>query len=365
MLDRELQNPFCRRALGMALLLTLGAATAASQAQPLKVRLEKGTIAPDASVVEVRFTLSATGKQPMRILKWQLPLEGLRGDLFEVECNGAPIPYRGPIFKRSAPTAADYLRIDSKKNLVKVVDLAKAYDFPAQGDCTIRWRGEILDARTTDRPLQGKGAQLNSLRLEAETVRFSITAGKKNVTAVIGSVSFNGCDATQQRTLEVALPNARALASGSKTVLDGVPPSSRPSFARYITWFGVYDAARYGSVTGRYGSIATAAAGDVKFDCTGRGVCGGIAASCNPNDFAFTCSGGAGATIWPCSAFWRAPASGRDSQAGTIVHELSHWYGTGDHKYGCSDCKALAGSDPARAVLNADNVEYFAENACP
>jgi len=52
-------------------------------------------------------------------------------------------------------------------------------------------------------------------------------------------------------------------------------------------------------------------------------------------------------------------------QAGTIIHEASHFTangGTSDYVYGQSAAKNLAISDPARAVMNADNHEYFAEN---
>lgn len=52
-------------------------------------------------------------------------------------------------------------------------------------------------------------------------------------------------------------------------------------------------------------------------------------------------------------------------QAGTIIHESSHFTangGTDDYVYGQTDAKNLAISDPANAVMNADNHEYFAEN---
>jgi hypothetical protein len=52
-------------------------------------------------------------------------------------------------------------------------------------------------------------------------------------------------------------------------------------------------------------------------------------------------------------------------QAGTIIHESSHFTangGSNNYAYGQSAAKNLAISDPARAVMNADNHEYFAEN---
>ncbi|HEX8249770.1 MAG TPA: M35 family metallo-endopeptidase, partial [Pyrinomonadaceae bacterium] len=69
--------------------------------------------------------------------------------------------------------------------------------------------------------------------------------------------------------------------------------------------------------------------------------------------------------IYICSVFWQAPATGTDSKAGTLIHETSHFTivaGTEDWVYGQSGAKNLAVSDPNKAVDNADNHEYFAEN---
>jgi peptidyl-Lys metalloendopeptidase len=66
-----------------------------------------------------------------------------------------------------------------------------------------------------------------------------------------------------------------------------------------------------------------------------------------------------------CKAFWTAPLAGTDSKGGTLIHELSHFNvtaGTDDHVYGQTGAKNLAISDPAAALDNADNHEYFAEN---
>ena len=69
--------------------------------------------------------------------------------------------------------------------------------------------------------------------------------------------------------------------------------------------------------------------------------------------------------IYLCGAFWKAPLTGTDSQGGTLIHEMTHFdvvAGTDDWAYGQSAAKALAISDPAKALNNADSHEYFAEN---
>jgi peptidyl-Lys metalloendopeptidase len=69
--------------------------------------------------------------------------------------------------------------------------------------------------------------------------------------------------------------------------------------------------------------------------------------------------------IFVCRAFWSAPNTGTDSKAGTLIHEMSHFNvvaGTDDWAYGQTAARNLASSDPAKALDNADNHEYFAEN---
>ena len=69
--------------------------------------------------------------------------------------------------------------------------------------------------------------------------------------------------------------------------------------------------------------------------------------------------------IYVCKVFWSAPMAGTDSKAGTLIHEMSHFdvvAATDDFVYGQSGAKNLAITDPNKAVNNADNHEYFAEN---
>ncbi|KAG8682406.1 hypothetical protein FRC08_014982, partial [Ceratobasidium sp. 394] len=78
---------------------------------------------------------------------------------------------------------------------------------------------------------------------------------------------------------------------------------------------------------------------------------------CTPADpGAYTCA----------ERFGELPSNtGTDSKAGTIIHEQSHFTvngGTHDYAYGQSAAKSLAISNPARAIMNADSHEYFAEN---
>jgi hypothetical protein len=62
--------------------------------------------------------------------------------------------------------------------------------------------------------------------------------------------------------------------------------------------------------------------------------------------------------------FFNAPATGMDSRLGTIVHEVTHYFLTGnteDIRYGKDGCLRLARQNPDSALKNADNYEYFIE----
>ncbi|MDT0197339.1 M35 family metallo-endopeptidase [Arthrobacter sp. AB6] len=62
--------------------------------------------------------------------------------------------------------------------------------------------------------------------------------------------------------------------------------------------------------------------------------------------------------------FWRTDTNPPDSQAGVILHELSHFSdvaGTSDHAYGIQDAEQLSASYPELALENADNIEYYFE----
>lgn len=72
----------------------------------------------------------------------------------------------------------------------------------------------------------------------------------------------------------------------------------------------------------------------------------------------------AGNTVNLDGSFWTAPRMGEDSRAGTLTHEVSHFWnsgGTHDYIYGRSGCRELARTNPRKAANNADSQEYWLE----
>lgn len=66
-----------------------------------------------------------------------------------------------------------------------------------------------------------------------------------------------------------------------------------------------------------------------------------------------------------CPRYFSLPFEGRDSQVGTLAHELSHGYGGNpgaDEVYQVDPCLDLAKNFPDLAVQNADNYQFYLED---
>src|SRR6185503_5409608 len=97
--------------------------------------------------VPIRFALRNVSPKPVSVLSWQTPLEGILGDIFRVVSvdGGEPLPYQGPMVKRAAPDADDYVRIAPRGEVAGEVDAAAAYELARPGRYLLSFRGPILD----------------------------------------------------------------------------------------------------------------------------------------------------------------------------------------------------------------------------
>jgi peptidyl-Lys metalloendopeptidase len=166
------------------------------------------------------------------------------------------------------------------------------------------------------------------------------------------TISYTGaCTSTQKTTLASAVNAARNYANSSSSYLNGMSGATQ----RYVKWFGSYTSSRWSTARTHFNNIAYAynnAA--LTLDCSCKD--SGTYAYVYPTQ---------PYKIYLCGAFWSAPMTGTDSKGGTLIHEMSHFNviaGTDDWAYGQSAAASLAASKPTRALDNADNHEYFAEN---
>ncbi|QRV92787.1 peptidyl-Lys metalloendopeptidase [Ceratobasidium sp. AG-Ba] len=239
---------------------------------------------------------------------------------------------------------------------IKIVhELAGVYNFTSTGEGAYTFgAGNLFNY------IDESGA-LKTIQASSSKRKFKIAgqlAARNSYTPNLSkrAVSFTGCNPTQQSQIAEAATAADKYVAEANAYLAGISSGT----ARYTTWFGSFRASRYETVVSHFNRIGTDATA-TNYDCTACRTEPGINFA---TTFAYVDPSLPG-KINLCGQFWSAPLTGTDSRAGTIVHENSHFTvngGTDDHAYGQSDSQALAKSNPAQAVDNADNHEYFVEN---
>jgi len=174
-------------------------------------------------------------------------------------------------------------------------------------------------------------------------------------------VGYVQCSSSQQSVVNSILPTAKTIADKSVTYM-----TRSTSDRHYVRWFGRYTDTPRGpreTVKTTYTRIASKLDPPYSFNihCSPP--------SCGSSSvYAYVMVYDSSFTVHLCGAFWSAPSTPAfDSKPGTIIHELSHFQVIGqtqDHTYGSGSAEDLARTSPAKAIYNADNVEYFSETCC-
>jgi peptidyl-Lys metalloendopeptidase len=326
------------------------------------------------------FELTNHTKKPIHILKWNTPLEGLKSDCLHVLKNGKTIPYDGRLVKRGQPKPKDFLLLQPGTSVSAKVDIGEVYntanarkmkvnfkperlvylrepptqDFlmstptPAAGNKRIKiiTKPAVFSLTGNSKGIQTAGEKARSLEKKKKSAKKKIKSPLRQelIPAALPCKTIGG-SAGRKSIAKKAHGNGYALAAA---VLAGMANNTD-----YKTWFGSYRKARFNKVKSDYRKIKTEFENKVfTYNMTGG--------DCEDGDYAYTYKGTT--TIWLCSAFWSAPATGSDSQAGTMVHEHSHASAyTDDIAYGVSGCKKLSKTNPGQATRNADSHEYYSK----
>jgi peptidyl-Lys metalloendopeptidase len=247
-----------------------------------------------------------------------------------------------------------------------VVQLSLEYDMTKTGNYLVIFKHDIGPMLSTSASLLGLNV---SIKVGDEFILQSPAAslfaeGRPNPRIVeqvevdsqgnLKTYNDVSCSSSQLSTIRSALDEAKIYATNSAQYLATLT-SNRP---RYNTWFGTLSSGNLNTLQTHYDNIDESfRTKPMSFDCGCTDT--GVYAYVYPNQ---------PYKIYLCPAFWSAPMRGTDSKAGTIVHETSHFTvvaGTNDYAYGQAACKSLAISNPSRAIMNADNHEYFSENTPP
>ena len=303
-----------------------------------------------AQDVLVSVTISNPTRHTVRVLRWFTPAEGVEEPLFTVTRDGQPVAYLGAHYKRPAATGQDYISLRAGESFTRVVNLGDYYDLSQSGQYEVAYGVASFN-------LFDEKGNAFKFRDVLTSEKITLTAAGRVPTARPtppptpgpGQSSFNACTEPQISALNNARLDARNYASNAEDYL--IANTQGP---RYTTWFGAYISTRYNTVKSNFTEISDAMdnAG-IAFDC-----------KCKQNYYAYVYPNQP-YKIYLCKVFWSAPATGTDSKAGTLIHEMSHFdvvAGTDDVVYGQTGAMNLASTDPNLAITNADSHEYFAEN---
>jgi peptidyl-Lys metalloendopeptidase len=319
-----------------------------------------------AQNVNVILKYSNVGGDTMSIYKWYLPEKGLNDPFFEVTRDGERVQYVGPLVKRRAPTAEDVISLTPGMTLSAVVQLSSVYNMTQSGNYVVQYKmnaDQVLftaNDMLTRRFMSSNDGEEFVLQ-SAPIVVF--TAGRRNLlieqateyntqTRVLAP-TYTGCSSSRSSSIRSALNAAQMY------VNDAVQYLSYQSSAtlRYITWFGNHVSNRQLKLKTHFTQIQNVLNNKIiSFDCT--------CPNKDPTVYAYVYAD-EHYKIYLCNEFWPASSTGTDSKAGTIIHELAHFEivaNTDDYSYGQTACKNLAQRDPLKALMNSDNLQYFAEN---
>ncbi|MFO0942290.1 MAG: M35 family metallopeptidase [Pirellulales bacterium] len=329
--------------------------------------------------VVLRVTLTNDGSDDLHVLTWNTPLDSLPTDCLEIKLNGKRLEFDGPIVKRAAPTAKDYLLIKAGQSVTADYVVSDAYDTSKPGKYQVKIKTPIMDGGPKQKGLatsgrlrvlqaahpivdktnfevqQGVGKrltlgenarrkELKSAKAKSSTKKSSVK--KNNLAATTGAMlpKFTGGTAAQKST------GKKAHQDGYQLCVNAL--ANLTNNARYVEWFGAHTTTRLKKVKSNYTAVKKRMETiQFTYNLTLSG--------CNSGVYAYTYKDTS--TIWFCDQFWAAPATGTDSKAGTVLHEHTHSDAmTDDNVYGQPGCRALAISNPTKAIQNADSHEYYA-----
>ncbi|WP_374567818.1 M35 family metallo-endopeptidase [Ideonella sp.] len=335
---------FARRTVPAVALLACTGAFAAPDQLDVQLTMANPVVQGDVDVA-VDVAVTNTTGHAVKVLKWQLPSKHLQGPLFRIiKEDGTPASYVGPLVKRVAPRAEDYVQIEAGATLNYRVELTGSYEL-GNGRHTVEY---IARGRHGNEAVLASSSPLQ-LWTQGRSAPAPVT---ESTDALAASITYTGnCTSSEKTTLVSAVNAATTYATQSNSYLAGTPSGTK----RYVKWFGTFSSSRWNTVHTHFTNEENAfKTKPLTLDC-----------SCNDSGTYAYVYPNSPYKIYLCGAFWSAPMTGTDSKGGTLVHEMSHFTvvgGTDDWAYGQTAAANLAKSNPTKAVDNADSHEYFAEN---
>ncbi len=140
----------------------------------LKFQLNANSSYVVGKSVMIRFILYNLSDDNIWILTWYTPLEGLKGKIFLITCDGKEIFYEGRMVKRGDPTRDDYVHIVPKGSVSAEVDLSSAYTIPICNECRVEFRGRIYGILRSEDNIPQKRDEHRWIDIQGNTAVFRI-----------------------------------------------------------------------------------------------------------------------------------------------------------------------------------------------
>ena len=93
----------------------------------------------------IGFTLESEAETDLWILKWYTPLEGIKGKILQVTCDGEEIPYEGIMMKRGKPRKENYVLLHPQESTHAEFDLSQHFSLQECKECRLNFKGRIHD----------------------------------------------------------------------------------------------------------------------------------------------------------------------------------------------------------------------------
>lgn len=98
---------------------------------------------PAGEPVNARLLLTNSTANPISVLQYHTPFEGILGPVFIVTFKGKQLIYQGPLVKRGPPQDEDWLEVGTGDSLSAEVDIGGAWELGSAGDYGLKLSAPI------------------------------------------------------------------------------------------------------------------------------------------------------------------------------------------------------------------------------
>ena len=357
--------------LAIVLAAVLSASAIASNG-PFSASLRMKRVYKMGDEVTCEVVITNNHNMDYYLLKRHTPLDGIKSHIFAIKGNKADIEYDGYYYKWAAPTAEEYVLVPGKSSVVSSVALSQAYGFYDPRLYSVHLDTQLLYSGSPRRAPYSQHLLSNTkfffLAPSTEQPQLTKAELERREVAALKRASLNTVQAQQQEWMPPVFVNgwtpeeraqtefAYSLAYSS--ALSGITDvDTEPVF--YQQWFGKPSNSNKDTVKNVYSTIVN----EMKSDSFVLSRYGDGCTETDRNMFGYAVFGKGKITL--CYKYLHdSEQSGFDSKMGVIIHEMTH--SVSNIKdiagyYGITKCQLLARDDPAKAIDNADNYEYFSE----